>query len=171
MSDRTRRPGRPGSSGSSGLDEADIQLLERLGAIADIVDPVPEHVLEMSRALFAFRDPDAELMQAVELEGDRVAAVRGSAPTSRLHFFEFGELSLDLELTISGGFCDVVGVFTHPGGPGGASVTVDTVGASFTTEPDADGRFEVRRVPVGMARITVTREGEDRHVTPWFEAR
>ena len=163
MSDRTR--------GSSGLDEADIELLERLGAIADIVDPVPDHVREMGRALFAFRDPDAELMQVVELDGGQLEAVRGSAPTSRMHFFEFGELSLDLELTVSGGFCDVVGVFTHPGGPAGASVTLDTVGASFTTEPDDDGRFEFRRVPVGMARIAVAREGAERHVTPWFEAR
>ena len=163
MSDRWR--------GSADLEEADIELLERLGAIADIVDPVPDHVREMGRALFAFRDPDAELMQVVELDGDRLEAVRGSAPTSRLHFFEFGELSLDLELTVSAGFCDVVGVFTHPGGPAGASVTLDTVGASFTTTPDEDGRFEVRRVPAGMARITVAREGEERHVTPWFEAR
>jgi len=163
MSDRWR--------GSADLEEADIQLLERLGAIAEIVDPVPEHVRELSRALFAFRDPDAELMQVVELEGGQLEAVRGSAPTSRLHFFEFGELSLDLELTVSGGFCDVAGVFTHPGGPAGASVTLDTVGASFTTEPDEDGRFEVRRVPAGMARITVVRAGGERQATPWFEAR
>ena len=162
MTDHTR--------GSAGLDEADIQLLQRLGAVAQIVDPVPDHVREMSRALFAFRDPDAELMRVVELEGDRLEAVRGTSPTSRLHFFEFGELSLDLELTVSGGFCDVAGVFTHSGAPVGATVTLDTVGASFTTEPDEDGRFEVRRVPVGMARVTVVREGGERQVTPWFDA-
>jgi hypothetical protein len=163
MSDRRRR--------SADFEEADIELLERLGAIADLIDPVPDHIREMSRALFAFRDPDAELMRVVELEGDQLAAVRGSAPTSRMHFFEFGELSLDLELTVSGGFCDVVGMVTHPGDPAGASVTLDTLGASFTTAPDEDGRFEFRRVPVGMARIAVALDGEERHVTPWFEAR
>ena len=75
MSDRTR--------GSSGLDDADIELLERLGAIAAVVDPVPDHVREMSRALFAFRDPDAELMDVVELDGDRLEAVRGTSPRGR----------------------------------------------------------------------------------------
>ena len=118
MSDRTR--------GSSGLDDADIELLERLGAIAAVVDPVPDHVREMSRALFAFRDPDAELMEVVELDGDRLEAVRGTSPTSRMHFFEFGELSIDVELTVSGEFCEVVGVVADPGGSDGTSVTLDT---------------------------------------------
>ena len=47
MSDRTR--------GSFGLDDADLELLDRLSTIASAVDPVPDHVREMSRALFAFR--------------------------------------------------------------------------------------------------------------------
>ncbi len=162
MSDRMR--------GSSELDEADIELLERLGAIAQVVDPVPDHVRELSRALFAFRRPDAELMEIVELEGDQLEAVRGSAPTSRMHFFEFGELSVDLELTVSGGFCDVVGVVADPGGSDGTSVTVDTMSASFTTVPDAEGRFDLRRVPAGMVRLTLDRGDRPPLVTPWFEA-
>ena len=162
MSDRTR--------GSSGLDDADIELLERLGAIAAVVDPVPDHVLEMSRALFAFRDPDAELMEVVELDGDRLEAVRGTSPTSRMHFFEFGELSIDVELTVSGEFCEVVGVVADPGGSEGTSVTLDTVSASFTTVPDAEGRFDLRRVPAGMVRITLERGTRAKVATPWFDA-
>ena len=162
MSDRTR--------GSSGLDDADIELLERLGAIAAVVDPVPDHVLEMSRALFTFRDPDAELMEVVELDGDRLEAVRGTSPTSRMHFFEFGELSIDVELTVTGEFCEVVGVVADPGGSEGTSVTVDTVSASFTTVPDAEGRFDVRRVPAGMVRITLERGTRAKVATPWFDA-
>jgi hypothetical protein len=161
MSDRTR--------GSFGLDDADLELLDRLSEIAQVVDPVPDHVREMSRALFAFRDPDAELMEAVELDCDRLEAVRGSAPTSRMHFFEFGELSLDVEITASGGFFDVVGVVADPTGSEGTSVTVDTLGASFTTEPDEDGRFDVRRVPSGMVRISVQRNHHSRVTTPWFD--
>jgi hypothetical protein len=109
-------------------------------------------------------------MEAVELDGDRLEAVRGSAPTSRMHFFEFGELSVDVELTMADGFCDVVGVVADPGGSDGTSVTVDTVSASFTTIPDADGRFEVRRVPVGMVRITLDRSPRSKVATPWFDA-
>jgi hypothetical protein len=166
MSERMR-----GTSGTSGLDEADIELLERLGAIANIVDPVPDHVREMGRALFGLRDPDAELMEAVELDADRLEAVRGSAPTSRMHFFEFGEISLDLELTVTGGFSDVVGVIVDPGGSSETSVTLDTTSASFTTMPDEDGRFSVRNLPTGMVRITLERGSRPKVATPWFEAR
>ncbi|MFI5075522.1 MAG: hypothetical protein ACHP7G_11015 [Actinomycetales bacterium] len=162
MSDRMR--------GSSELDEADIELLERLGAIAQVVDPVPDHVRELSRALFAFRRPDAELMEIVELEGDQLEAVRGGAPTSRMHFFEFGELSIDVELTVSGEFCEVVGVVADPGGSDGTSVTLDTMSASFTTVPDAEGRFDLRRVPAGMVRITLERGTRATVTTPWFDA-
>lgn len=162
MSDRMR--------GSSELDEADIELLERLGAIAQVVDPVPDHVRELSRALFAFRRPDAELMEIVELESDQLEAVRGSTPTSRMHFFEFGELSVDVELTVSGGFCDVVGVVADPGGSDGTSVTLDTMSASFTTTPDEEGRFDVRRVPAGMVRLTLERGMRAKVATPWFDA-
>ncbi|HEY8306915.1 MAG TPA: hypothetical protein VIG79_09560, partial [Lapillicoccus sp.] len=69
MSDRTR--------GSSDLDEADIELLRRLGAIAEVLDPVPDHVRQTSRALFSLRDPDADLMEVVALDGDQLEAVRG----------------------------------------------------------------------------------------------
>jgi len=124
----------------------------------------------MSRALFAFRNVDAELMEVVELDGDQLEAVRGGAPTSRMHFFEFGELSLDVELTMTGGFCEVVGVVADPGGSAGTSVTVDTMGASFTTMPDEDGRFAVRNVPEGMVRISLDRGSRPKVATPWFDA-
>ena len=150
--------------------EADIRLLERLGAIAEVVDPVPDHVRELSRALFSLRDPDAELMLAVEVEADRLEAVRGTSPTSRMHFFEFGELSVDVELTVSGGFCDVVGVVADPNGSASRSVTLDTTSASFTTALDDDGRFELRHVPVGMCRLSLERDSRPKVSTPWFEA-
>jgi hypothetical protein len=160
--------GRP--TPDSGPSEADLRLLERLGAIAEVVDPVPDHVRELSRALFSLRDPDAELMLAVEVEADRLEAVRGTSPTSRMHFFEFGELSVDVELTVSGGFCDVVGVVADPSGSTSRSVTLDTTSASFTTALDDDGRFELRHVPVGMCRLSLERDSRPKVSTPWFEA-
>ena len=162
MSDRTR--------GSSDLDEADIELLRRLGAIAEVLDPVPDHVRQTSRALFSLRDPDADLMEVVALDGDQLEAVRGGAPTSRMHFFEFGELSVDVELTVTDEFCDVVGVVADPGGSAGTSLTLDTISASFTTMPDEDGRFEVRQVPTGMVRLCLRRGPRSKVTTPWFDA-
>jgi hypothetical protein len=162
MTDSTRGP--------SGLDPADLELLERLGAIAAVVDPVPDHLREMSRALFSLRDPDVELMIAVEVDTDRLESVRGTSPTSRMHFFEFGELSVDVELTVSGGFCDVVGVVADPAGSVSGSVTLDTTAASFTTGLDDDGRFELRHIPTGMCRLSLERGSRPKVSTPWFEA-
>jgi hypothetical protein len=124
----------------------------------------------MSRALFAFRDPDAELMEVVELDGDRLEAVRGASPTSRMHFFEFGELSLDVEITSTEMFCQVVGLVADSGGTADTVVTLETISASFTTTPDADGRFDFRQVPVGMLRLVLERAGRSKLMTPWFEA-
>jgi hypothetical protein len=151
------------------VDDADAALLSRLGAIADVLDPVPDYVRQMGNALFAFRNPDAELMELVEVEAGQ-AAVRGTSPSSRLHFFQFGEFSIDVELTSSGSFCDVMGVVADPAGTENVSLTLETVSASFTTASDADGRFEVRHVPTGMVRLSLVRPSTGGKVTtPWFE--
>ena len=49
-------------------------------------------------------------------------------------------------------------------------MTLDTLSASFTTVPDAEGRFDVRRVPAGMVRITLERGPRAKVATPWFDA-
>lgn len=160
--------------GRGGLAEADARLLEWLGRIVEVVDPVPDDVREAGRALFAFRDPDAELMEAVALDtgvdAGRLEAVRGTAPTSRMHFFEFGDLSIDLELTTSGSFCSIVGLVADPAGSAGSTVTLESVSASFTSAPDDDGRFEARQVPVGLLRLRLERDGRPPLTTPWFDA-
>jgi hypothetical protein len=109
-------------------------------------------------------------MEVVALDGDQLEAVRGTSPTSRMHFFEFGALSVDVELTVTDEFCDVVGVVADPGGSAGTSLTLDTISASFTTMPDEDGRFEVRQVPTGMVRLCLRRGPRSTVTTPWFDA-
>lgn len=152
------------------LPDDDERLLQRLATIADLVDPVPDHVLAAGRALYAFRDPDAELLTALAVDTDRLEAVRGTAPTSRMHFFEVGDLSIDLEVVNEGGLCALVGVLDAPDAdPTGSSVTVDTPSAAFTTAPDPDGRFTVTGVPRGVARITLWLRDRSRVATPWFE--
>jgi hypothetical protein len=150
-------------------DRADAALLSRLSAIVDVLDPVPDHVREIGPALFGFRNPDAALMELVEVDASS-AAVRGTSPSSRLHFFQFGEFSIDIELTSSGAFCDVVGVVADPAGTENVSMTLETTSASFTTASDADGRFEIRQVPTGMVRLSLVRPSTGGKVTtPWFE--
>ncbi len=147
----------------------DVSLLERLGGIVDVIDPVPDHVLTAGRALFSFRDPDAELMEAVAVDSGQLEAVRGTAPTSRMHFFEFGDLSIDVEVTMAGAFGGLVGVVADRAGVAGTSITVETPSASFTTEPEPDGRFEVRQIPAGLVRLVLDRVDRPKISTRWFE--
>ena len=151
------------------IHPADVELLERLGAIVGVIDPVPQDVLELSRALFTFRDPDAELMETVAADSPQLSAVRGGA-TSRLHFFEFGELSIDVELNCKEAFCGVLGVVVAPGGAVTRGVTLETTSASFTCDVQPDGRFTFDAVPPGMVRLRLEQADSPKLTTRWFEA-
>ncbi len=157
------------------IHPTDVELLERLGAIVGVIDPVPHDVLELSRALFTFRDPDAELMETVAADSPELSAVRGGGgggggATSRLHFFEFGELSIDVELTCKGAFCGVLGVVVAPGGAVGRGVTLETTAASFTCDVQPEGRFTFDAVPPGMVRLRLEQADGPKLTTRWFEA-
>ncbi|GAA2159198.1 hypothetical protein GCM10009826_24480 [Humibacillus xanthopallidus] len=163
------------------LDAQDAALLERLGAIARTVDPVPEHVVELGKAAFGFRDPDHELMQLVSRPVD-AGLVRSSSATSHLHFFEHGDVALDLEVTVRGGLASVVGVIgvtgaaaatesagvTGTSGLEGLAVTVETTDSSSAPEV-LEGRFTVARLPVGLVRIVVRRDDGPGLSTGWFD--
>lgn len=148
------------------LDPEDAALLERLRSIAEVVDPVPEHVAELGKAAFAFRRPDEELMHLVTLDRE-LTAMRASA-TSRLHVFELEDLSLDVEVSVRGTFRTVVGAVSDPLGVGAVTVTVETPSATFTTTADQDGRFEVGKVPIGNLRIRIERADGRTVRTPWL---
>ena len=162
-----------------GLRPVDAQMLEQLGAIVAVVDPVPPELLQMGRALFAFRDPDAAVMDPVELggldelDGSVLSAVRSGWP-SRMHFFEFDEVSLDVELTVGETFGAVLGAVTTATGdavPPGWSVVLETTSATWTSAVAGDGRFAFARVPLGMIRFTLDRENAARVISPWLDAR
>ena len=152
------------------LHPADVDLLERLGAIADIVDPVPDDVVQLGRDAFAFRNLDAGLLHHVAVDAPELSAVRAASSTSHLHFFEFGDLSIDLEVTTRGAFCKVIGVVMDPVATTPRSVTVEAKAASFTAEVDADGRFAFDQIPDGLVRLHVESTGARRLTTRWFDA-
>ena len=95
MGDRTRLVG---------LDGADIELLERLGAVATVVDPVPDHVREIAGRTVRLPGPRRRADGRGRGSTETGSGGRGTSPTSRMHFFEFGELSIDVELTVSSEF-------------------------------------------------------------------
>lgn len=158
-----------------GMHPVDVRMLQQLGAIVSVVDPVPAELVEMGRHLFAFRDPDAALMESALSDGlgsSVLSAVRSGWP-SRMHFFEFGEVSLDLELSVGDAFCAVLGAVTAATGdavPEGWSVVLETTSATWTSGVGADGRFEFARAPLGMIRLHLDRADAGRATTPWLDA-
>jgi len=152
----------------SDIHPSDVEMLERLGAIVDVIDPVPVDVIQMGYAAFTFRDPYGELMDKVVLDEPEFA-VRASAPTSHVHFFEFGEVAIDVEVTSRVALCGLLGAVLDPAGLAGLTVTLETATASFTTEADATGRFMFDQVPCGLIRLHLERSAA-RLTTRWFEA-
>ncbi len=160
------------------LHPDDAALLDRLHDIADIVDPVPYHVVELGKASFALRRIDAELMSLVEVPVQE-GAVRAVTASSRIHFFEHGSVFIDVEVTRRGDFAQVVGVVTDMGDPEPphSRIVLETASSSVTVDLH-QGRFTIERVPLGLVRLVLERAGErsgeragERALTTgWFDA-
>ena len=157
-----------------GLHPDDLELLERLGRIAAVVDPVPPDVVELGRAAFELHRADTLLMSLVSFGADAAAAVRdnGSATASHLLVFELGVISVEIEVARKGEFARVIGVVMAGDEPyaGECRVSLET-SASTTTQVLDAGRFAFERVPVGLARLVLDRDGEQPMRTAWFDAR
>ncbi|MDQ2756526.1 MAG: carboxypeptidase regulatory-like domain-containing protein [Actinomycetota bacterium] len=160
------------SGRSFGVHDADAALLGQLGTIVDVVDPVPADVIAAAKALFALRDVDAELMQVVDTDGLQ-SAVRGPS-ARRMHFFELGDVAVDVELTIGDPFAEVLGAVVLTSGepvPPGWSMVLETTSASYSTPVEPDGRFTLARVPLGLVRFRMERGSDAPLTTPWVDAR
>ncbi|HET6666589.1 MAG TPA: carboxypeptidase regulatory-like domain-containing protein [Intrasporangium sp.] len=154
------------------LHPDDIELLERLGAIAELVDPVPPEVLELGRAAFALHHADTALMSmatdAMSAAGLRSTdSARGA---SQLLVFEHGGVSIELDVTVRGDFGRIIGVAIDEAGTTaeGTSVVLETPSSTRTVDLE-DERFTFERVPLGLARIALESSGERVMSTTWFE--
>ena len=154
------------------LHPDDLELLDRLGRIAAVVDPVPDAVVELGRAAFELRHADAVVMTMADdpVSGAELRAVPDEQGSSRLHVFEHGEVSIEVEVTVRCEFARAVGIVDDGSGVdlSGAHVSVETTSSSTTVDLDG-GRFTVERVPLGLARIVLERAGSRLLVTPWFD--
>ena len=154
------------------LHPDDEALLDRLRSIADIVDPVPEDVVELGKAAFALHHADAILMRAAmdELSGAGVRAARGDQGSSRLHVYEHGSVSIEVEVTSRGDFARAIGVVDDRSQPELADhqVTLETSSSSTTVDLEG-GRFVFERVPLGLARLVLEHAGERVMTTTWFD--
>jgi hypothetical protein len=154
------------------LHPEDIELLERLGAIAEIIDPVPADVVALGKAAFALHHADTVLMTMTSdsLAGTALRGPNSARGTSHLHVYEHGDVSIELDVTERGDFARIIGVVIDASGAGltGAHVSLETASTSRTVDLD-DDRFTFERVPLGLARIVLERDGQRVMSTTWFD--
>ncbi|MDN5795261.1 MAG: carboxypeptidase regulatory-like domain-containing protein [Intrasporangium sp.] len=153
------------------LHPDDAAILDRLHAIVEIVDPVPPDVVEMGKAAFMLHHVDAELMTMLDVPVPQ-GVLRAGLASSRVHFFEHDDVSIDVEVTRRGDFAQAVGVVTDTGDPGllpDGHIVLETASSSVTVDLDR-GRFVVDRVPLGLVRLVLEKGGERVLSTGWFEA-
>lgn len=154
------------------LHPDDIELLERLGKIVEIVDPVPPDVVELGKAAFALHHADSTLMKMVS-DAESVSALRstdGARGTSHLLVFEHGPVSIEVDVTWRGDFGRIIGVVVDESGEAtaGAQVVLETASVTRTVDLE-DDRFTFERVPLGLARIALERSDERIMATTWFD--
>ncbi|MDP9795145.1 hypothetical protein J2S43_003657 [Catenuloplanes nepalensis] len=126
--------------------------LDRLAAMFDRVDPVPEAVLAAARDAFGWRTIDADLARLTADSLLTEAAVRGDA--ARLLTFEAGGTVIEAEVAGTGTALRVLGQVVPPGP---ARVRLEQPGGTAETVADALGRFTLTGVRPGPSRFVCTR--------------
>lgn len=133
-------------------------LEQELRQAAAVLDPVPDHLLQLAVDAYALHDLDARV---AELTFDSLVdalPVRGATDTPRMLTFQAGELTVDVEVTGEG----LTGQVLPPqparievlGGPQpGTSLTADELGRFLTGTPPA-GPFALRLHTGGEVVVT-----------------
>jgi hypothetical protein len=153
------------------MDAIDDVVMQRMAALYDAIDPVPDDLVDRLQFAITLDALQAELaeLQAMPLEA---MAARGGEQTSEVKTLTFTSDSLTTMVTISPAGPDRVRIdgWCAPGG--GVAVELRQGGTSLHTEADADGRFVFDEVPHGLTRFVVRAPKPDAHppvVTPQVE--
>ncbi len=146
----------------------DEALLERLRAVCEEVDPVPDLVVEAARAALTLRRLDAELAELVLDSADEPAgaiAVRAAGLADiRMLSFAAGPLSVELQVTERDGGRHLV---AHVTGVELAAAVLETAAGRRDLDTD-DGVLIAEHVPAGRVRFYLTTVHGAAYVTSWI---
>ena len=152
-------------NGVAGTEELDEELLVRLRAMFDAVDPAPPIVVETAKAAFGLRRLDAELAELVRDSIDdrgSLLAIRGEGDV-RLISFETEAVTVELQVTERGAQRDLVAQVT---GADVANAEVETPQRRHGAALE-DSMVTADGVPAGLLRLHLTTgDGRDL-VTSW----
>ena len=148
---------------------ADRALLGELRRVVDAVDPAPDFLHEMGRAVFSTRRVDAELAELVSDSNVERQLVRSVAVGQRLLTFRHGELTLEVEVSGAGAERRVLGVVEADEPTGDGRVDVEAAsGVVGRAALDAAGRFDVRVSGERVVRFRVAIPGVLDVTTEWI---
>jgi hypothetical protein len=150
-------------------DQSDDELLDELRSIAARVDPTPEFVLSAAKAAYTWRTIDDELAELTfdsALEEQGAGAVRGGE-VPRALTFETPEVTIELEVTVSGDARSIVGQVVPPEA---GRAEIRHTGGVAKADVDELGRFTVKQVERGPVSIRLHRSSapDAPVVTDWL---
>jgi hypothetical protein len=142
-------------------DQNDDRILEMIAASFEAIEPAPADAVQAAVDAFAFRDLDSRLAELTfdSWAAEPAVAMRGPRTDARLLSFEFGELSLDVEL---GSGATLVGQIV-PAVEGAVEIESPS-GVTLSVVPDEHGRFRVLSLPAGNVRVRMASGVR----TPWI---
>jgi hypothetical protein len=140
---------------SENVNPQDQELIDRLGAILNEVDPVPADVSEFAKAAFSWRNIDAELA-AIEYDSSTEtlpAGVRSTA-IARMLSFEVGEWTIDVEYNEhTRRLIGQIGIEQQ------CTVELHFAGGAIEVQSDEFGRFDFDDVLPGPVSLVVRTPG------------
>jgi hypothetical protein len=156
---------------SEPLDAADGIVMQRMAALYDKLDPVPDDLVDRLQFAITLDALHAELAELQAMPAGAMSA-RGGEQTSEVKTLTFTSDSLTTMVTISPAGPDRVRIdgWCAPGG--NVSVELRQGSTSLYTDADSDGRFVFDDVPHGMTRLVVRAPEPPAHppvVTPAVE--
>jgi hypothetical protein len=147
-------PGKPSidALAAGQIDVVDIGALERIAQLYSQLDPVPENLvdrIQFGLTLDALHAEIAELQRSADFVGVR------SEGALEAQTVTFTSASFTTMVTITSTSAETVRIdgWVVPGN--GVVVELRTVGETFSTEADDDGRFVFETVRRGMAQFVL----------------
>lgn len=151
--------------------DPDAEVEERLRAVLERADPVPQAVTDFAKAALGWRRLDADLAELLAdsaLDTEAAALARSGAAGARRITFRGDDLSIEVEVRASDGGHTLLGQLAPP--PAGATVALQDAegGDVATAASDALGRFRLAVPTAGRLRLRVERPGAAPVETSWF---
>jgi hypothetical protein len=148
---------------TGGPTAGDLAMLDDIRDLFELIDPVPESVVNAARECFTWRTIDAELAELIDDSVLTPSAIRGHGDT-RLLTFEASEVTIVVEVTELDGLRKLIGQVV-PAGP--RRLEVRHRDGVVSADVDEMGRFTAVTVPAGPVSIACACQENSSVVTSW----